>query len=664
MSLIAPLFLLGLFSIALPIWLHRMNTLNPERHAFPSAMLLEHSKRTLIQKKLKYLLLMALRIGFLGLLIFAFAKPLISRPPVIAGGEGAILHMIVIDTSFSMKYSDQFNQAMGKVSEILNELEADDAAQLIAASNTIEVLMDPAGINFDFDQVLGRLQPGFGRLEMGNVIASIDQLVSEIEQTVELHLISDFQESALPSKFSELVPDALKTNLRVLNLHQISQDNAVNAYIDTVVHTENGIEVAVRTYQNDGAEGSVEIMLNGESINQETLALSDTGLTIFEFSIDEIPEGENRLVAKYLNDDSLDEDNIRYYVLDNTPPKPVLLLTENTDALSVKYLTAAVESGQQGYRIEAVRINELDPRIIKRYPWILIDDLGLVNETLEPVITEYLNNGGAIFAALGTRAAEKNTIPVVNFDVSADRLASDITAPYTVSAIDLSHPALAETSGWRDINVTRFLGLDVGNNADVIVTLEDGSPLVIEKKFGTGRVLLLSTSLDNRQNDLPVRPVFVNFVAEAGKYLSGDQKLIQNQVAGDYLQLVQSGSSAGQVIDPQGANLLSLAETHRSQDIKLNLTGFYEIYTSDTETLVAVNPDVRESEPSFMTIEAISAWRDALSAPQVSVSDSGPINIQQDSIELWHILLVLMGVIVLIESIIGNHYLGARRGYT
>ena len=186
----------------------------------------------------------------------------------------------------------------------------------------------------------------------------------------------------------------------------------------------------------------------------------------------------------------------------------------------------------------------------------------------------------------------------------------------------------------------------------------------MRKKFGTGRVLLLSTSLDNRQNDLPVRPVFVNFVAEAGKYLSGDQKLIQNQVAGDYLQLVQSGSSAGQVIDPQGANLLSLAETHRSQDIKLNLTGFYEIYTSDTETLVAVNPDVRESEPSFMTIEAISAWRDALSAPQVSVSDSGPINIQQDSIELWHILLVLMGVIVLIESIIGNHYLGARRGYT
>ena len=664
MSLIAPLFLLGLVSMALPIWLHRMNSLNPERHSFPSAMLLEHSKRTLIQKKLKYLLLMALRIGFLGLLMLAFAKPLITRPPVIAGGEGAILHMIVVDTSFSMKHSDRFNQARVKVKEVINELEEEDAAQLIAASNTVEILMDPAGVNSDFDQILDRLQPGFGRLEMGNIIASIDRLISEIEQTIEVHLISDFQESALPSKFSDLVPDSLKTNLRALNLHPIGQDNAVNAYIDTVLHTEDGVDVAVRTYQDDGGEGNVEIILNGESITQETLELSDTGLTVFEFAIDEIPEGENSLVARYVNDDPLLEDNVRYYVLDNTPPRPVLLLTENTDALSAKYLTAAVESGQQGYRVEPVMINELDPRIIQRYPWILVDDLGIVNETLDPIITEYLQNGGAIFAALGVRAAARNTIPVVNFSVTAERLASDITAPYTVSAIDVSHPALAETSGWRDINVTRFLGLDVGNNADVIVTLEDGSPLVIEKRFGTGRVLLLSTSLDNKQNDLPVRPVFVNYVAEAGKYLSGDQKLKQNQVAGEYLQLVQSGSAAGQVIDPQGANLLSLAETHRSQDIKLNLTGFYEIYTSDIESLVAVNPDIRESEPSLMTIEAISAWRDTISAPQVNVSESGPINIQQDSIELWHILLVLMGVIVLIESIIGNHYLGARRGYT
>ena len=111
-------------------------------------------------------------------------------------------------------------------------------------------------------------------------------------------------------------------------------------------------------------------------------------------------------------------------------------------------------------------------------------------------------------------------------------------------------------------------------------------------------------------------------------------------------------------------NLLSLAETHRSQDIKLNHTGFYEIYTTDAETLIAVNTDLRESELSVMSNEAITAWREAISAPVVSDSDSGPVNIEQDSIELWHILLLLMGFVVMAESILGNRYLGSGRGYT
>ena len=139
--------------------------------------------------------------------------------------------------------------------------------------------------------------------------------------------------------------------------------------------------------------------------------------------------------------------------------------------------------------------------------------------------------------------------------------------------------------------------------------------------------------------------------------------MTRNQIAGDYLQLVQSGSAAGQVIDPGGRDILSLQETHRSQDIKLNLTGFYEIYTSDTETLVAVNPDIRESDPLLMSDNAISAWRDALSVPVSGDMVLGPINIQQDSIELWHILLLLMGVIILFESVIGNYFLGTYREY-
>ena len=41
MGLLAPLFLLGALAIALPIWLHRLQTQSSDRQPFSSAMLLE-----------------------------------------------------------------------------------------------------------------------------------------------------------------------------------------------------------------------------------------------------------------------------------------------------------------------------------------------------------------------------------------------------------------------------------------------------------------------------------------------------------------------------------------------------------------------------------------------------------------------------------------------
>ena len=56
MGLLAPLFLLGAIAIALPIWLHRLQTQSSERKAFSSAMLLETARQQVhVRKKLKFL---------------------------------------------------------------------------------------------------------------------------------------------------------------------------------------------------------------------------------------------------------------------------------------------------------------------------------------------------------------------------------------------------------------------------------------------------------------------------------------------------------------------------------------------------------------------------------------------------------------------------------
>ena len=64
-------------------------------------------------------------------MVIAFAKPLITKPPVIVGGEGSVLHMIVVDTSFSMKYGDGLNIASETARQIVSELENEDLAQIL-----------------------------------------------------------------------------------------------------------------------------------------------------------------------------------------------------------------------------------------------------------------------------------------------------------------------------------------------------------------------------------------------------------------------------------------------------------------------------------------------------------------------------------------------------
>ena len=96
MSLLAPMFLAGLLAIGLPLWLHRLSSDNPNKQRFSSLMFLEPGEpRRVLAKKLQYLLLLALRIGVLALLAFAFAQPAIWRVPQPGDQSGARLHVIV-----------------------------------------------------------------------------------------------------------------------------------------------------------------------------------------------------------------------------------------------------------------------------------------------------------------------------------------------------------------------------------------------------------------------------------------------------------------------------------------------------------------------------------------------------------------------------------------
>jgi hypothetical protein len=325
----------------------------------------------------------------------------------------------------------------------------------------------------------------------------------------------------------------------------------------------------------------------------------------------------------------------------------------------VTYLSAALESAGD-YRVEPMIIGEFDPRVLSRYRWAVIDEIGFIDQQLEQALTEFLENGGNLLAFAGDRAASLESLPVSGHRQSATSVRPQAGDFLSIGQMDVRHPVLSGTEGWQSVNVSRSLSLDVPDGDEVLIRLENNEPFLIEKRVGQGRILLMPASLDNRWNDLPVRPVFVSFIIESARYLSGVNQIPKTYIAGATLPLALTGNSSGQVVDPDGNSVLSLADTTREQQIRLNKPGFYEVYTPQGETVVAANVDPLESDLRKVSQEVLDRWQDATGGQPLAGAGSFGAE-EAETVDLWHWALFLLALVVIAESILGNMHLTPRR---
>jgi len=674
MSLLSPLFLFALLGIALPIWLHRLQTNATEREKFSSIMFMEQSQRRVhIQRKLKYLVLMALRILFLVLLVLAFTKPVFFTALEAAVTEDTTHHVIVLDTSFSMREGNSFAQAVTLAEELVDAMGADDIASLYTASGTVETIStataDPAIIRGGLEG----LEPDYGRLDIGAMVTALDSLITSSQANFIIHFISDYQQSGQAARFADMIPDVINGRPVTLSIHQVKTEDVANWSVASVeITTADSIRVGLKN--NSSAEQSVEktVALSINDITQQSLTETFTapadGISYISFENVSFDEGDNRLNVSITPNDSLPDDDTRYTVFDNSPPAPVILLSADPESLAVTYITTALETAPRGYEVELLDVNDFDPRILQRYPWIVIDDIGSVNASLAQELQAYVDGGGAILAAVGERTLGQASIPVGGQAIGGSLSFSRNTS-YNVQGVNVSHPVLDGSVGWNNLAISRVLPIEAGEADNVLITLNNNIPFLTERNIGLGRFLLLNTSLNNTWSDLPVKPVFVSFVAEAARHLSNEELLVKEQTINSFLQLGQNNGASGQVYDPAGNSLLSLADTTQSQSIQLSETGYYRIVTLGRDNLVAVNPDTRESDLSIMDAQALQNWETMVagSAGDMELVDGIAISVVEEepvAIEIWRVLLILLAVIVLAESLLGNRYLRFNTGNT
>ena len=468
-----------------------------------------------------------------------------------------------------------------------------------------------------------------------------------------------------------MVPDVINGRPVSLSIHQVKTEDVPNWSLASVeITTVDTIRVGLKNNSNadQSAEKTVTLAINdvAQQTLTQTFAAPADGISYLTFENVVFEEGDNRLDVSVSPNDSLPEDDTRYTVFDNSPPAPVILLSSNPESLSVTYITTALETAPRGYQVELQNINDFDPRILQRYPWIVIDDIGAINDSLAQSLQSYVDGGGSILATVGERALGQATIPVGDQTIGGGLTFSRNTT-YNVQRVNNSHPVLDGSVGWNNLAISRVLPIEADENSNVLINLSGDIPFLLERNIGIGRFLLLNTSLDNTWSDLPVKPVFVSFIAEAARHLSNEELLVKEQTVNSFLPLGQNGGASGQVYNPAGESLLSLADTTQAQNIQLTETGYYRIVTLGRDILVAVNPDARESDLSVMEAQALQNWETMVagSTGNIELIEGVAVSIVEEepvAIEIWRVLLILLAVIVLTESLLGNRYLRFNTG--
>ena len=126
MAFLAPLFFLGLATLAVPVIIHMIQRERKEVLEFPSLLFVRkipfHSFR---RQRIRHWFLLLLRCAAIALLVAAFARPFFRAPALAAVTSGAREVVVLLDRSYSMGYGDRWDRAKAAATDVIDSLAPD-----------------------------------------------------------------------------------------------------------------------------------------------------------------------------------------------------------------------------------------------------------------------------------------------------------------------------------------------------------------------------------------------------------------------------------------------------------------------------------------------------------------------------------------------------------
>ena len=665
-----PVFLYALPIVLIPVIIHLFGIKRPISQVFaPYPILLLIKSRIIKRKRLHSFILILLRILLILLILLSFAGVYLRVGTTESRSRGKCL--LIVDNSPSVKVMSG-GRLLGEY--LIEEIEryvkenSSTCEGFVIHRLSEQDRFDIPSEEIKSDTLIKRLFSSSGRY-----IQLYEELPLALKQGVgeegfyRIVLFSDLYSHSVQniSALSELIR-AYNVEVRHIRLNPVS-----NAYIE-----QRGFE---RTGDNEytlivdvinGGEspfyGSTSLFEGDEKIGSESVNIPPHSKKEVRF----MPDGNGnsdreRFFRVVVEGDDFDYDNTEYLYYKSQKGRKVLLVNGEPASIETKSETFFLSSAIRSYFGDSVQVytvlEDMIPETPELYDVIVLSNVNRLSYNLG-LLSKYIRSGGRVLITLGGRVdtQDYNGVDFIPCNIS---LASEMKPEegFEISDSSFRGEVLDTSNLFKKVRIQRMFDVICPQDSKVILKTRGDRPLLISKRYGDGLVYLYTTSIDMDMNDLPIRKDYLPFVATLFKNMFSG--LITKRVvySRPYEDISINGVNCkdakmlnirGEVVEnrlicnlmPDGSGTLNI----RSPET----FGFYTVNMPDTELLIVVNGDKRESELIRLPSEQIESIYN-----KKGYAGSGgitPFGLGNRNVNLIEFLLLFAAVVLAFEMFVMN----------
>ncbi len=671
------LFLWGLIAGLVPVIIHLIKRNRAVKLPFAAMRFLQvdPNKKVKIQN-LKQFLLLLMRIVALAVLALAFARPFLENQETAAfWGDEPTAKVILIDNSLSMQVGNNLPAALNKASDLLQACRKYDHATIVQFAETAKVV---AEAEVDFATLARhlpeRILSSYEATDYMQALQLAESILMESPLTrKQIYLISDFQTNGWQS----LNPHwDLRTGIDV-DFISVGKNEQPNVAVQDVRIVRAGqtarkgdFLIRVENFSDKAKQTKVVLTVNGKKKSQRQVKINSGDEMVVTFLQVSLPRKYVRgSVALELADDAMLPDNRYFFVLRNTSKSEILAINgephRDQPRDELFFFAQAINLPKVArFTLVEGRASNLPKMDLRAYRAVVLANVKELSRSQVERLSYYVRGGGGLIIALGDQVAP-NIFNSLFSNISPARLNNrafnsvDRDNSVILAEVDFLHPIFKPFAepGQGDPGIAEFyqyFHVTPGGPEAVLASFDDGSPAILERKIGAGKVILLTSSIDSEWNNLPVKAMYLPLLYQTLNYVAAETKgqdafLVGHPVAlRSYFKRPEKERAI--VIQTPSGERISVENDYFQ---RTDAPGIYEVFSNARKKPVAyfavnLNPD--ESDLHAETPDKLEARvADVTKGPVQEASlVTGQLGEQQERAQkLWR-LGILLGILLLV----------------